>query len=96
MKSLVFFSRTSCLLPFLAIFNLFFGWLFLKPGHWLIAEAVLVILFVLNGLILIRKMTSSLPQMRQGYGRKDAVDTEAEVIEEGEKGEAYEGKRNND
>jgi hypothetical protein len=85
MSSFVFFSRTGCLLPFLIFFNLFLGWIFLKPAYWLGLEAVLIILFAANGLILLKKISSSFSQPRHGRIRGNAVDTEAEVIKEDKK-----------
>jgi hypothetical protein len=76
-------SNLGCFLPFLIVFNLFFGWVFLKPLHWLVLEVILVFLLILNGLFVIKKITSSLPPgPHQGRGRANSVDTEAEVIEE--------------
>lgn len=74
--SFVFFSRTGCLLPLLIIFNLLFGWIFLKPLHWLIAEAILILVFIINGYITMRKIISA-------SGKHDgAIDVKGEVIEE--------------
>ncbi|MFA5157106.1 MAG: hypothetical protein WC532_06945 [Candidatus Omnitrophota bacterium] len=73
---------SGCLLPFLIIFNLFFGWIFLKPLHWLLLEAVLVILFALSGFILIKRVTLRYgrPGKRSGKGRGNVIDTEGKVI----------------
>ncbi len=83
MSSFVFFSRTGCLLPFLIVLNLFLGWIFLKPAYWLGLEAALIVLFAVNGLILVKKINSSFPQAK--YSRRirgNAVDTKGEVIKE--------------
>jgi len=78
MKSFVFFSKTGCLLPLLIFLNLFFGWLFFEPHYWLGIEGVLVLLFVLNALILTRKITSSLKTKKT----KGVIDVEGGVVEE--------------
>ncbi|MDD4899572.1 MAG: hypothetical protein PHT31_05955 [Candidatus Omnitrophica bacterium] len=80
-KSFVFFSQTGCFLPFLIIFNLFFGWLFLRPLYWLGLEGVLILLFLLNAAIFSRKLSSLTKDKR----RKGAIDIEGEVVEEKEK-----------
>jgi uncharacterized membrane protein len=76
MKSIVFFSRTGCLLPLLIIFNLLFGWIFLRPLCWLFLEIVLVLLFMVNSYILTRRII--LASSRRG----DGIDVEAKVLEE--------------
>lgn len=76
-KSLVFFSRTGCLLPLLIAFNLFFGWIFLKPLYWLSLEAVLILFFVVNSYIMARKI------LRSASGKSDGViDVKGEVVED--------------
>ena len=78
MKSVFLISRTGCLLPFLITFNLFFGWLFLKPAIWLAVEAILILLFLLNLMFLTRGDSSFASGDRKG----DVIDTEGEVLEE--------------
>lgn len=75
-KSFVFFSRSGCLLPLLIILNLLFGWLFLKFWHWLIIEAILVLLFIFNIYIIARKIFSTSSK------RNNVIDVKAEVVEE--------------
>jgi hypothetical protein len=75
-RSVLFLSQAGCLLPFFIIFNLCFGWLFLKFTHWLILEAVLVLLFMLNSFIFTRKIIS------RAQGRDGAIDVKAEVVED--------------
>jgi len=71
----------GCLLPFLLIFNLFFGWLFFRPLHWFLLEAVLVFIFLLHSMVLTRKMFSDI----SGRSRGDKViDVEGRVIGETE------------
>ena len=76
LKSVVFFSQTGCLLPLLIMLNLFFGWMFIKPLAWLLVEGVLILLFLLNSLIITRKIKSFTP------GRADVIDVEGKVIDE--------------
>jgi len=77
-KSFVFLSRSGCLLPFLIVFNLFFGWLFLKPLHWLIAEFILIVLFALNGYLLTRKIIKTADDNKLFPG-SDVIDVEGKV-----------------
>lgn len=76
MKSFVFLSGSGCLLPLLIVFNLLFGWIFLRPAHWLIIEAILVLLFVVNGFAMTRRIISA------SSGKDDAIDVEAKVVDE--------------
>ncbi|MFA5355998.1 MAG: hypothetical protein WC301_01120 [Candidatus Omnitrophota bacterium] len=75
-KSFVFLSGSGCMLPFLMIFNLFFGWIFLRPAHWLIVESILVLFFVVNGLIMTRRVISAPGE------EDDVIDVEAKVVDE--------------
>ncbi len=77
LRSFVFFSGSGCLLPALIIFNLLFGWIFLKPKLWLITEAILVLFSIINGFIITRKIISS-PSKK----RDDVIDVKGEVVEE--------------
>jgi uncharacterized membrane protein len=56
--------------------NFLFGWLVFKPLHWLITEAILILIFIINGYVITRKIAS--------VSRKhtDAVDVEGEIVEE--------------
>lgn len=76
LRSFVFFSGSGCLLPALIIFNLLFGWIFLKPKLWLITEAILILFFIINGYIITRKIIS--PSSK----RDDAIDVKGEVVED--------------
>lgn len=76
LRSFVFFSGSGCLLPALIFFNLFFGWIFLKPLHWLIIEAILILFFIINGYIITRKIFSSSPK------GDDVIDVKGEVVED--------------
>lgn len=77
LRSFVFFSGSGCLLPSLIIFNLLFGWIFLRPKEWLIIEAILLLLFIINGYNIRRKIFS-------GSSKKhdDAIDVKGEVVED--------------
>jgi len=75
-KSVVILSRTGCLLPFLIIFNLFFGWIFFRPLVWIATEALILLLFSLNLIILKKKIFSS-----QGR-RDDVIDVEGEILQD--------------
>lgn len=76
MRSIAVFSQAGCLLPFLIIANFFFGWIFLKPLHWLLFELILILLFVLSAFIVTRKFFSAFGK------RSDVVDVEGEVVED--------------
>lgn len=78
-QSIFFVQQTGCLLPFLIVFNLFFGWMFFRPLPWLLIEVVLVLLFILNVRMMIRKIFSSTAE----HG--NVIDTEGEVVEEKKK-----------
>ena len=67
----------GCLLPMLFLFNLFFGWMFFKPGAWLTIEGAIILLFMINSLILVKKVSSF---TKKG---SNIIDVEGEVIEEG-------------
>ena len=75
-KSFVFFSRSGCLLPLLINFNLFFGWIFFKFSHWLLIEAILVTLFLINSFIMTRNIFSA------SRKRDDVIDVKGEIVEE--------------
>ena len=69
--------QAGCLLPALMLLNLFFGWMFLSTGAWLCLEGVLILLFVLNASVLVRRVRS---WARPKSGK--IIDVEAEVVEE--------------
>jgi len=69
--------QAGCLLPALMLLNLFFGWMFLSTGVWLCLEGVLILLFVLNASVLVRRVRS---WARPKSGK--IIDVEAEVVEE--------------
>lgn len=71
------FYRGGCLLPFLLIFNLFFGWIFFNIRTWLLVELILMALLFLYGFILSRKIFSKVNSPAQ---RDDAIDVEGKVL----------------
>lgn len=76
LRSFVFFSGSGCLLPALIIFNLLLGWIFLKPKLWLLTEAILILLFMVNTYVIRRKIISISSK------RDDAIDVQGEVVED--------------
>lgn len=78
LKSFVFFSGSGCLLPLLIIFNLLFGWIFLKPKVWLISETILLLLFIINGYMITRKIISA-PSKGD-----NVIDVEGKIVDDKE------------
>jgi len=76
MKSIIYFSQSGCLLPLLIIFNLFFGWIFLKPLTWIAAEGILVLLFFINSFFLARSI------LKPTKKRSGVIDVEGQILEE--------------
>jgi hypothetical protein len=73
------FYNSGCLLPFLIIFNLFFGRLFFSLRVWLAVEGILIILFMINSYIFSRRIINS---VKKG---DNVIDVEGEVIKDREK-----------
>lgn len=74
--SFILFSNTGCLLPFLLVSNLLFGWIFLGLLKWALLETVLMVLFLFSSFTVAKRIFSS-------SGPPDGViDTEGEVLEE--------------
>ena len=73
------FYRGGCFLPFLIIFNFFFGWIFFGFKAWIIIEIILVAIFIIYSYILSRKIISG---VNNGARRKGAIDVDSEVIRE--------------
>ena len=78
-KSLFFVSQTGCILPFLILFNLAFGWMFFKWQAWLLVGGILILLFILNARFMMRKIFSS------SLERDNVIDIEGQVVEENKK-----------
>jgi|EPASupsiteSAE347_1022098.scaffolds.fasta_scaffold03047_4 hypothetical protein len=66
---------SGCFLPFLIIFNLLFGKLFFKTSLWLAIEGVLLLLFLINSYLSLRRMHTSANHNR----RRDVIDIEGRV-----------------
>jgi len=80
MKTLLFSSRTGCLLPLIIFFNLFFGWIFFPTRLWLAIEGILILLFFLNSYILLRHFSNK--AANKTGGRKGVIDVEGKVIKD--------------
>ncbi len=75
----VWSGSSGCLLPFLIIFNLFFGKLiFHSTRLWLGVEAVLVLIFVLKINIFLRKISQSFNNKPRGK----VIDISGQVVDE--------------
>jgi uncharacterized membrane protein len=75
MPAFALIGCAGCLLPFLIVVNLLFGWIFLSLGAWLSLELLLVLLLLFNFLVSFRRLKASRDS------RNKAVDVEAEVID---------------
>lgn len=71
------FYRGGCLLPFLIIFNLFFGWVFFGFKAWIIVEVILVFVLMVYSYILSKKIIS---KANGPSKRSNAIDVEGEVV----------------
>ncbi|MDD3274992.1 MAG: hypothetical protein PHQ84_04480 [Candidatus Omnitrophica bacterium] len=83
-------NGTGCLLPFLIIFNLFFGRRILaSTGLWLGLEAFLIVIFLFRARIFlsgITKMMQGESGERRGPGRRDdVIDVQAQEVKEEDK-----------
>jgi len=78
-RSIVLLSQSGCLLPFLILSNLFFGWIIYGFIGWLVVGGILILLFWLNAYILARHIS------RQTSKRENVIDVEGEVIEDRQK-----------
>jgi len=79
MRSIFLLSGAGCFLPALILANFVFGWIFLKPLYWLVSEAVLISLFVINSRIISGRINSALVK------RSNVIDVEAEAVKESPK-----------
>jgi hypothetical protein len=78
MKSFMMVGSAGCFLPLLIILNLFFGWLFLPPLHWLLIEGALIVLFLASSAAMTRTIFSNLnPHKRDGV-----IDVEGKVVDD--------------
>ena len=77
-RGFVWSGNSGCLLPFLIVFNLFFGKLvFSSLRLWLTIEAVLVLIFILKVNIFLRKLTQP-----SGKPRGKVIDISGQVVDE--------------
>lgn len=84
----MFFYRTGCLLPQLIALNFFFGWILFGVRLWLIIEAVLIFFFLLNAVIITKKIfplnskanSASIKNSSRSKSGKAVVDIEGEVL----------------
>ncbi|MBN2831629.1 MAG: hypothetical protein JXL82_05100 [Candidatus Omnitrophica bacterium] len=73
------FYRGGCILPFLIIFNLFFGWMFFGVKAWIFIEIILIVVLMIYSYILSRKIISGV----NSFGKRgNAIDVEGEVVRE--------------
>jgi hypothetical protein len=76
-------TGAGCLLPLLVFLNLIFGWLIFKPVTlWLAIEGILIVLFLLNSYIFIKRFSSFSSSKKNKNAIDNAIDVEGEVIEE--------------
>ncbi len=75
-RKIILLGRMGCLLPFLIIFNLFFGWMFFGFLLWALIEIVLILVFILVSLLTAKKV------FRQEQQKDNVIDIEAEVLDD--------------
>lgn len=87
MPKIIWSGNSGCLLPFLIIFNLFFGKaIFNSPRLWLGIEAILILIFILKINIMAQKIKQQFTS--GGRNRKpkgEIIDIPGQVIEEKKK-----------
>ncbi len=90
----VWIGGSGCFLPFLIIFNLFFGrFIFNSIRLWLGIEAMLILMFILSINIMRRKISRQFGRQGRGFTsdsqrrRTDAkiVDIQGQIVEEEKK-----------
>lgn len=90
----VWMEGSGCLLPFLIIFNLFFGKLIFNSTRlWLGVEAILVFMFILKIRIMAHRISRHFEQQGNGFtsGTRShrpngkIIDIQGQVVEEKEK-----------
>ena len=87
MPGFVWKSNSGCLLPFLIIFNLFFGKSFFNSTRlWLGIEVVLILIFILKINTMVHKISQQLrPDSRGFKPNGKIIDVQGQVVEEKEK-----------
>ncbi len=79
MRPIVVVGAGGCFLPLLILFNTFFGLLFFRPLHWLLAEAVLILIFLLSAVLAARRIINA----GEGKGgRPGVIDVEGKVVDQ--------------
>ncbi len=78
-QSIFFVSQAGCFLPSLILFNLLFGWMFFKLHVWLLIEGTLILLFMLNARIAMRKIFSFSSK------HSNVIDVEGQAVKEEKK-----------
>ncbi len=91
-SGLIWLGSSGCLLPFLIIFNLFFGKLIFNSTRlWLGVEAILILIFILKINVMARKIGQlgrGLASDSQGHGQQGhrpqgrVIDIEGKVVED--------------
>lgn len=86
-SGLVWIGSSGCFLPFLIIFNLFFGrFIFNSTRLWLGVEAILILIFILSINIMRRKIIRQFGQPGRGRRRGGkVVDIPGQVVGEEKK-----------
>ncbi len=80
----VWIGGSGCFLPFLIIFNLFFGrFIFNSIRLWLGIEAILILMFILSINIMRRKIIRQFGRQARGVGK--VVDIQGQVVGEEKK-----------
>ena len=73
---MIYISQIGCLLPALILLNLLFGWIFFKPVTWVCIGGILILLFIINSYIFVRRIAAL--SSKQGK----IIDIEGEVVKE--------------
>jgi len=84
-RSLVAFSSTGCLLPFLFFVILIFGRLIFSRRAWLLIAGILLLIFAFKSLLFARKIKSASKDT-------EVIDVEAEIVDEKDGQEKIDGK----
>jgi len=77
-------AQGGCLLPFLILFNLIFGLIFFKPLTWVIIEASLLLLFIINSYLLAKKINTGFSESSKNK-RGKVIDVQGYVVKEDSK-----------
>jgi len=58
---MIMLGRAGCLIPFLLVINLLFGWIFLGVFYWVLVEAALLIFFLATLSYYAKAIVSDIP-----------------------------------